>query len=326
MGITIWYHIGLKKVCRSTLSDAMRKRDWRIYECIFYEVLSRCKSITPKHKFKFRSPLYTLDSSVIDLCLSMFFWAKFRRTKGALKLHTLLDNSGSIPTFLVITEGRNQDIRVAKEVNFQLLSDSIITIDRGYVDFEWFYSLEKKGIYFVSRMKKGIKYEIIGQQEVRDINRKKGVTFDLIIRLFSQKGKKEYPKELRLIGFKDPETQKEFTFLTNNFKLSCYAICLIYKARWQIELFFKWIKQNLKIKTFLGTTKNAVLTKIWIAMIYYLILSYIKYQTKYKYSLLELTRIFKEALFFRVSLIDILSLKSSNISKIREPSYQLSLF
>jgi hypothetical protein len=320
---SIWYHIGLRKICRSTLSDANNRRDWRIYEGIFYDILSRCKEVTPKHKFKFKNPLYTLDSTVIDLCLSLFSWAKFRKRKGALKIHYLYDHSGAIPTFLVLTDAKVHDIRVAKGGEIPLSSDSIISIDRAYIDFSWLYCLERRGIYFVSRMKKGIKYEVIGQHKIYD---KRGVLRDITIKLTSDQKGKEYPKELRLVEFEDPETDKIFLFLTNNFKLSPYTIAQIYKARWQIELFFKWIKQNLKIKSFLGCTKNAVLTQIWIAMCYYLLLSYIKYQTKYKYSLLELTRVLKEAIFLRVSLIDLLSLKTKDLHKIRSPSSQLTLF
>lgn len=318
-----WYHIGLKKICRSTLSEANNRRDYRIYEGIFYEMLSHCKGVTPKHKFKFKNPLYTLDSTVIDLCLSLFSWAKFRKRKGALKIHYLYDHSGAIPTFLVLTDAKVHDIKVAKGEKIPLFSDSIISIDRAYIDFSWLYSLERKGIFFVSFMKKGIKYKIIGQHKIYD---KRGVMRDLTIKLTSDQKGKEYPNELRLVEFKDPESGKTFLFLTNNFKLSPYTIAQIYKARWQIELFFKWIKQNLKIKSFLGCTKNAVLTQIWIAMCYYLLLTYIKYQTKYKYSLLELTRLLKETIFLRVSLIDILSLKTKNLHKIRSPSSQLTLF
>jgi len=324
--VSIWYHIGLKKICRSTLSDANNRREYRIFEGIFYELLSRCKDITPKHKFKFKNPLYTLDSTVIDLCLSLFPWAKFRKTKGALKLHYLYDHSGAIPTFLVITDARQQDIKVAREENIPLLSDSILSIDRAYIDFKWLYLLGKKKVFFVIRLRKNIKYEIIGQHKVEEMNKKMGVLEDLIIKIGTKEKRKDYPDDLRLVRFKDEETKREFIFLTNNFKLSPYTIAQIYKARWQIELFFKWIKQNLKIKSFLGVSKNAVLTQIWIAMCYYLLLSYIKYQTKYRYSLLELTRILQEVIFIRVSLVDILSLNSYTIHKIRDPVSQLALF
>jgi len=190
-------------------------------------------------------------------------------------------------------------------------------------DNKWLYSLKKSRVSFVTRAKKNLKYELIGQHEV---DKKKGLLFDQTIKLTGYYQAKDYPDELPLIGFRDPETKRKLIFLTNNFSLSAYTITQIYKARWQIELFFKWIKQNLKIKSFLGTSTNAVLTQIWVAMCYYLLLSYIKYQTKYSYSLLELSWIFSEMVFERISLIDLLSCKYYNISKIREPDLQESLF
>ncbi len=294
-----WYHIGLKDIKRSTLSDANNQRDYRIYEDLFYSLLDRCRSITPKHKFRFNNPLYTLDATVIDLCLSLFPWAKFRKTKGALKLHYLYDHSGSIPTFLVVTDAKQHEIKVAKGQDLPILPDSIISVDRAYIDYKWLHSLEKSRVSFVTLAKKNLKYELIGQHGV---DKKKGLLFDKTIKLRGYYQSKNYPDELRLIGFRDPETEKELVFLTNNLSLSAYTITQIYKARWQIELFFKWIKQNLKIKSFLGTSKNAVLTQIWVAMCYYLLLSYIKYQTKYSYSLLELSWILAETVFERISL------------------------
>ncbi len=318
-----WYHIGLKDIKRSTLSDANNRREYRIYEELFYILLSRCRSITPKHKFRFKNPLYTIDATVVDLCLSLFPWAKFRKRKGALKLHYLYDHSGSIPTFLVVTDAKQHEIKVARGQNLPLLPDSIISVDRAYIDYKWLYSLKRTKVYFVTRAKRNLKYEVLGQHE---IDSKKGLLFDKTISLTGYPQSKAYPEVLRLIGYKDPEAKKTLVFLTNNFRLSAYTITQIYKARWQIEIFFKWIKQNLKIKSFLGTSKNAVLTQIWIAMCYYLLLAYIKYQTKYSYSLLELSRMLSEMILERVSLIDLLSLRYYNLKKIREPDKQLSIF
>ncbi len=318
-----WYHIGLQNIKRSTLADANNHRSHKIYEALFYYLLERCKSITPKHKFRFNNPLYSLDASVIDLCLNMFPWAKFRKRKGAIKLHCLYDHSGSIPTFLVVTDGKQHEIKVTKKLELPIMPDSIISVDRGYIDFKWLYSLDESKVFFVTRAKKNIQYEVTGQHKV---NKKKGLLFDKTIRLTGCYQKKDYPKELCIVGYKDPETGKKYVFLTNNFKLAAYTITQIYKARWQIEIFFKWIKQNLKIKSFLGTSKNAVLTQIWIAMCYYLLLSYIKYQTKYSYSLLELSRIFSETIFEKISLIDLLSCNYYNITRIRSPDLQPSLF
>ena len=318
-----WYHIGLKDIKRSTLSDANNHRDYRIYEELFYSLLSRCRSITPKHKFRFKNPLYSMDATVVELCLSLFPWARFRKRKGALKLHYLYDHSGSIPTFLVVTDARQHEIKVARRQHLPLLPDSIISVDRAYIDYNWLYSLKRTGVFFVTRAKRNMKYVDIGQHEV---DNNKGLLFDKTIRLTGYYQSKAYPEPLRLIGYKDPETEKILLFLTNNFRLSAYTMTQIYKARWQIEIFFKWIKQNLKIKSFLGTSKNAVLTQIWVAMCYYLLLAYIKYQTKYSYSLLELSWMLAEMILERISLIDLLSLRHYTLTKIREPDPQLSIF
>lgn len=314
------YHLGLNSIHRSTLADANQSRNYAIYENLFYRIFERCKNVTPKHKFRFKNPLYILDSTTIDLCLSLFPWAKFRTTKGAIKLHCQLDYSGQIPSFAVITDGKQHDIKVARKI-FMPVADSITCFDKGYIDFKWFYSLEKEHGYFVTRAKDNLKYEIIGQQ---DTNNKKGVLKDTIIKLTGYYQNKDYPDNLRLIEYYDEETDILYYFLTNNFKLSAFTIALIYKARWQIEIFFKWIKQNLKIKTFLGTSKNAVLTQVWTAMCYYLLLSYIKYQTKFKHGLSVLHKLIQETLLNRLCLIDLLHLTEKTLPKIRAPE-QLNL-
>ncbi|MBI5745713.1 MAG: IS4 family transposase [Nitrospirae bacterium] len=287
---TRWYHLGLTGVHRSTLSDANTKRDYRIFEDTFYHLLARCRDLTPKHKFRFKNPLYTIDSTTIDLCLSVFPWAKFRKTKGAIKMHCLYDHSGAMPCFLTVTDGKRNDVRAAKETSHPLSPDSIVSVDKAYIDYKWLYSLAEQGVWFVTRAKSNIDYAVTGQHQVTG----KGVLSDERISLSGIKTKTLYPKDLRLIRYYDEERQKILTFLTNNFKLATRTIAQIYKSRWQIELFFKWIKQNLKIKSFLGTSKNAVLTQIWIAMCYYLLLTYIKYQTKYGYSLLQLSRVIRK--------------------------------
>ena len=318
-----WYHIGLKDIKRSTLSDANNSRSWRIYEELFYSILRRCKDITPKHKFRFKSPLYTLDATVIELCLSLYPWAKFRKRKGALKIHNLYDHSGCIPTFMAISDGKQHDVKVAKDLDLPLMADSIVSVDRAYIDYKWLNSLNTSGVYFVTRAKKNINYEIIGQHKV---NKKKGLLFDYTIKLSGYYQSRFYPQNLRLVGFHDRETNKTLVFLTNNFLLSAYTITQIFKARWKIEEFFRWIKQNLRIKSFLGTSKNAVLTQIWVAMCYYLLLSYIKYQTKYSYTLSEFAIMLKETVLERTSLIDLLSCTHYTCYKAREPDLQLILF
>lgn len=321
-----WYHIGLKGIKRSTLSDAMQNRPYEIFEGLFYKLLTKCQSVTPKHRFKFKNPLYSLDSTVIDLCLSIFPWATFRKRKGAIKLHYLYDHSGCLPTFMTMTDGKTHDIRVAKSnktLDLALLPDSIISIDKAYIDYQWLYSLNIRQITFVTRVKNNADYQVTGQH--KSIKRKQVVRDD-IVQFTGYESRKKYPEQLRIVGYIDPETDKQYEFLTNNLKLAAGTIADIYKSRWQIELFFKWIKQNLKIKSFLGTSPNAVLTQVWVAMCYYLLLTYIKYQTKYGYSLTELGRMIREVLMVRTNLVDILSLNAKTIKKAREPVPQLTLF
>jgi len=317
-----WYHLGMKDIRRSTFSDANNKRDYQIFESLFYHLLSRCRDYTPKHRFKFNNPLFSLDASVIDLCLSVFPWAKFRRTKGAIKLHCLYDHSGALPSFITITDGKKHDVTVARKTELPLSPDSIISIDRAYIDFKWLNLLDENSVWFVTRAKSNIDYVVTGQHPVSG----KGVRKDRTILLNGPRTKNYYQKELRLVEFYDEETKKHLTFLTNNRKLAASTIAAIYKSRWQIELFFKWIKQNLKIKSFLGTSKNAVLTQIWVAMSYYLLLTYIKYQTKYGHSLLTLSRIIREMLFERKNLIDILTLKPERLVAVQDEPIQGALF
>lgn len=318
-----WYHLGLNRVCRSTLSDANNRRDYRVFEDLFYALLKRCKDLTPKHKFRFKNPLYSLDATTIDLCLSVFPWAKFRTAKGAIKLHCQYDHSGALPSFMVITDGKRHEARVVKEHAFPLKPDSIVSVDRGYLDFKWLYSLTLKKVWFVTRGKKNFKYEFIGQhQEPKG----KGVLQDQRVRLTGYYASRNYPEVLRRIEFYDEEKDKVLVFLTNNFKFAASTIAAIYKSRWQIELFFKWIKQNLKIKSFLGTSKNAVMSQVWVAMCCYLLLTYIKYQSRYRGALLELSRVIRETLMDRKTLLDILTLKPEKLKLINTEPIQGSLF
>ncbi|KMP12229.1 hypothetical protein UR09_01685 [Candidatus Nitromaritima sp. SCGC AAA799-A02] len=318
-----WYHLGLDRVCRSTLSDANNRRDYGVFEDLFYHLLKRCRDLTPKHKFRFKNPLYSLDATTVDLCLSVFPWAKFRTAKGAIKLHYQYDHSGALPSFLVITDGKRHEARVVKEHAFPLLPDSIVSVDRGYLDFKWLYSLTLKRVWFVTRGKKNFKYEFAGQhQEPKG----KGVLQDQTVRLVNFYASRDYPEVLRRIEFYDEEKKKVLVFLTNNFKLAASTIAAIYKSRWQIELFFKWIKQNLKIKSFLGTSKNAVMSQVWVAMCCYLLLAYIKYQSRYRGSLLALNRVIRETLMDRKALIDILTLKPDRLRLIDTEPIQYSLF
>jgi hypothetical protein len=317
-----WYHLGLSGVSKSTLADANNRRDYRIFESLFYNLMRRCKDLTPKHRFRFNNPLYSIDATTIDLCLSMFPWAKFRTAKGAIKMHCLYDHSGALPTFIIVTDGKKHDVRVAKEHEFPLVPDSIVSVDKAYVDYKWLRSLQDKGVWFVTRAKRNIDYVVVGQHVAKG----KGILSDERIALQGPLTKTYYPDDLRLIRFHDDARNKTLVFLTNNFKLAASTIAQIYKSRWQIELFFKWIKQNLKIKSFLGTSKNAVLTQVWVAMCYYLLLSYIKYQTKFGNSLLYLSRVIRETLFERKTLIDILTLRPKRLLAAHEQGLQGSLF
>lgn len=314
------YHLGLPPVKRSTLSDANNKRSYKIFEGLFYKLLSRCQDVAPKHKFKFKNPLHSLDATTIDLCLSVFPWAKFRQAKGGIKLHCDLNHAGMIPEFLRITEARQHEITVAKQF-FTITPDSIYCIDKGYIDYEWFRHIHDAKAFFVTRAKYNLNCRFIGQHSEAN---KKGVVADELIELKGFYVSQDYPHPLRLITYFDWETSKELVFLTNNMNLSALTIAQIYKARWQIEIFFKWIKQNLKIKSFLGASENAVLTQIWIAMCYYLLLAFIKFQTSYKHSLFYLHRVIRETLLARCTLIDILKATESVIPRLKRDDPQLT--
>lgn len=316
------YHLGLPaKIARSTLADANAKRSPQIYEQLFYALLSRCRDLTPKHRFRFKNPLYSLDATVIDLCLASFPWAKFQARKGALKLHYQFDYSGELPVFLAITDGKKHEISVAKS-DIPIIPDSIYCVDRGYIDYSWFRRISDEKAFFVTRAKNNMVARLVGQHETP---KKPGVIFDEVIEMGGFYTRQDYPGELRHIGFYDAESDRYFEFITNNFALAAETIAKIYKARWQIEIFFKWIKQNLKIKTFLGTSKNAVMTQIWVAMCYYLMLAYVKYQARYKASLFYLHRLVRETLLERASLFDLLSLNEARLARLKRQDPQLCL-
>ena len=290
------YHLGAKPVSRSTFADANNMRPASFYEALFTKLYQRCRIVSPKHKFKFKNKLFSLDASVIDLSLSVFPWARFRRTKSAVKIHTLLDHSGYLPAFVSITDGKTHEINVATSLN--LPKGSILVEDKAYNDYQWFADLTQNGIYFVTRQKRNAIYRVT---ERRDVNKKQGVCSDQTIKLTSAKGL-QCPHPLRRVGYRDPKTKKHYVFLTNNFKLSPKTIADIYKDRWQIEIFFRWIKQNLKIKAFNGNSRNAVMTQIYVALIAYLLLCLFKYLSKISVSLQNLLRVIQLNLFRRCSL------------------------
>jgi len=321
-----WYHLGLTSVARSTLADANTNRDADILKEVFYSLLEKCRDLTPGHRFRFKNPLYSFDSTLINVCLSLYPWATYRKKKGAFKLHTLFDHNGYLPSFVVLTDGRTHDINVMKDSSYgvpALSPDSILLVDRAYIDYKWLYSLTKQRLYFVTRMKKNMKYTVLGQQELPE---KKGIVADCRVHLANYYHSRYYPAPLRLVTVADPETGELVTFITNNFMFDATTIAELYKSRWQIEIFFKWIKQNLKIKSFLGTSKNAVMTQIWTAMIYYLLLSFIKFQTKCRHSLHELTRIIGELLLDNTHLIEIIGVSLNSYAVVKRKQLQLSLF
>jgi putative transposase len=295
------YHLGSAKLTRSNLSRINEDKPYALYEALFGKLLNRCQGMTPGHDFRFKNPLYSLDASTIDLCLSAFPWADFRTTKGGIKLHVGLNHAGYLPEFVTITDGKTSDINVGRTLGFP--KGSMVAIDRGYNDYAWYNQLTEKGIFFVTRLKSNAKTRVVSRRPVLS---SKGLSSDQTIEFTGAQTAKKCPIQLRRIGYRDPETGKHYIFLTNNFKLAAKTIADIYKARWQVELFFKWIKQNLKIKSFIGTSKNAVMTQIWIALCVYLLLAFIKFQSKLKKSMQQILRLLHLNLFEKRDLMALL--------------------
>jgi hypothetical protein len=289
------YHLGMKPTSRATLARINEQQPYQLYKRLFSQMLLRCKSYAPKHRFKFEGKIYLLDATTIDLCLAIFPWAKFRKRKGAIKLHFGLDADGYLPAFMNMSNGKCHEMQWAKALTLQ--PGSCVVFDRGYNDYTWYDSLTKRHITFVTRLKRNAVVEYLGKRRGR---KPTNVNADQTIRL---KGMKT---DLRLISYHDPETDKEYHFLTNSFELNASTVADLYKERWQIELFFKWIKQNLKVKTFLGTSRNAVLTQLWIALCVYLLLSFLKFKARLGISLTSILRLLQLNLFERRQLIDLL--------------------
>ena len=295
------YHLGSVKLSRSNLSRINNGKPYALYEALFEKLLSRCQGVVPGHSFRFSNPLYSLDASTIDLCLSVFPWADFRTTKGAVKLHVGLNHAGYLPEFVTVTEGKDHDVTVGRTLEFP--KGSIVAVDKGYNDYTWYKQLTDKGVFFVTRLKTNAKYRIVCRHPVL---KNKGLTCDQTIEFSGAQTAKKCSVQLRRIGYRDAETGKRYVFLTNNFKLSAKTIVDIYKARWQVELFFKWIKQNLKIKSFVGTSKNAVMTQIWIALCVYLLLAFLKFQSRLQKSTQQILRLLQLNLFEKRDLMTLL--------------------
>ena len=297
------YHLGAGKLSRSTLSDANNKRSSEIYRDLFFATLRKVQNVAPKYKLKLPRKLFIMDSTTIDLCLKLFPWARFRKTKAAVKIHTVLQVDGLLPTFLHITDGKTHDAKAAEELNVP--GGSFVVFDRGYNDFCLFKSFTDKNIRFATRKKSNAKFSIIKSLPVEP---ETGVLSDEIIEFTNYYSRRKYPGQLRLICYQDKETNKKLTFFSNDFTLDAKTIADIYKARWEIELFFKTIKQNLKIKRFIGTSRNAVMTQIWIAMIAYLLTSYYKFLHQAKRSIQTIIRLIQINLFERKPLKDLIEL------------------
>lgn len=293
-------HLGIEALPRSSLSYANAHRPWQLYERTFHLLLGRFQAQLAmgggkrKQKFRFKNKLVSLDSSVIDLCLKMYDWAKFRTTKGAIKLHLLLDHDGYLPSFCVITTGKVHDVTVARTLKFQ--PGTIVVDDRGYNDYELFGRWTDEGVYFVTRLKDNAVYRVLKRFPVPE-NKSGSVVKDQIIRFTGQGAKAKCPQPLRRVTFYDDEQQRTFDFLTNNFKLSAATIAATYKDRWAVELFFKALKQNLKIKTFVGTTSNAVKTQVWTALITMLMLRFMQLKSQWGWSLSNLVALLRMNLF-----------------------------
>lgn len=292
--------LGFGSVRRSTLADANRTRPLKVLEDLFFDVLAQAQRSAPKSGFRFHGQVLALDSSTIELCLSLSPWARFHHEKGAAKLHTAIDLAGDLPLFAVITNGRTHDIQVARRLSFAPGTTTIF--DRGYVDYAWMNELNQSGVFFVTRAKSNCQFKVV---QSRETDRTRGHICDQIIYLKSQKGRL-YQGTLRRIRYRDPETNKRLTFLTNRMDLATQTICDLYKSRWKVELFFKTLKQQLKVKKFLGTTANAVKAQILVALIAYLLIQILRLSMKTHISIPDAMAVIGTLLLVRQPLMNIL--------------------
>jgi hypothetical protein len=291
-------HLGLPAAPkRSTLAYANEHRPWQLYQTVFHQLLEKCQQVAAKapgkkkRKFRFKNKLMSLDATVIALCASVFDWAQFRRTKGAVKLHLLLDHDGYLPSFAVVTEGKQHEVRVARQLHFA--PGTILAIDRGYSDYKWFARLTEEGVYFVTRLKDNADYKVL---EERDIPKRKGLLRDQVI-FFYKLAETGVDCWFRRIEYLDEENDQVLVFLTNNMNLAAATVAAVYKDRWAIELHFKALKQNLRLKTFVGTSENALQTQIWTALIAMLLIKYLQLRSSFGWSLSNLVALLRQQLF-----------------------------
>jgi len=317
------YHMGIRgKISKSTLADANEKRNWRIFADFAQVLIHIARPLYADEDFgvDLKETVYALDATTIDLCLSMFPWARFRKHKGAIKLHTLLDLRGSIPTFIYISDGKLHDINVLDHLITE--SGSFYVMDRGYLDFARLYQVHQNLSFFVIRAKSNLKFQRIYSQPV---DKQTGLICDQTIQLTNYYASKDYPEKFRRIKYCDITTDKTLVFLTNNFKLPALTIAKLYKNRWQVELFFKWIKQHLRIKKFYGTSENAVKTQIWIAVSIYILVAIIKKRLNLDQSLYTILQVLSITLFEKIPILQVFADDDYILSKTYSGN-QLNLF
>jgi transposase len=317
------YHMGFSEpVRRSTLADANEARDWRIYAELAQRLIAQARKLYAKEDLglELANTVYALDSTTIDLCLSVFPWAHFRTTKAAVKMHTLLDLRGNIPTFIHVSDGKLADVHALDLLVPE--PGAIYVMDRGYVDFARLHAMHQAGAFFVTRAKSNLKAH---RRYSATTDRATGIICDQIIALDGHYTKQHYPERLRRIRFRDAETGKTLVFLTNNFDLPALTIAALYKNRWQVELFFKWIKQHLRIKQFYGTSENAVKTQIWIAVSVYVLVAIVKKRLRLDASLYTLMQVLSVTIFEKVPIQTALSSEASKCDTVTENN-QLNLF
>lgn len=299
------YHMGIRSnVCRSTIADANEQRDWRIYADLASALIATARDLYKTETFldDLEETVYALDSTTIDLCLSMFPWANFRKNKGAIKLHTLLDLRGNIPTFIHISDGKLHDVNALDLITME--PGAFYVMDRGYVDFERLFAINQASAFFVTRSKSNTKYRRLYSHPV---DRSTGLICDQTVVLTGITSKKDYPEQLRRVKFHDTETDKTLVFLSNNFSLPPLKIAHLYRCRWQVELFFKWIKQNLRIKTFYGTSENAVKSQIWIAVSVYVLVAIMKKSLYIPASLYTILQVLSVTIFEKTPIFQLLA-------------------
>ena len=318
------YHMGIRgRISRSTLARANENRNWRIYADFAQVLIGIARPLYLNDDFgvQLKQTAYAFDSTTIDLCLELFPWAKFRKTKAAIKLHTLLNLRGSIPEFIHITKGKVHDVNILDLLIIQ--PGSFYVMDRGYLDFKRLYAIHQSSAFFVTRAKRNLK---VRRRYSRPVDKSTGLRADQTIILTGIKTAKDYPEPLRRISYRDPETEKHLVFLTNNFPLPALTIALLFKARWRVELFFKWIKQHLRIKAFFGTSENAVKTQVWIAVCVYVLVAILKKRLQTDRSLYTILQILSLSQFEKEPLYDLLSQQSTDLSRNSVLPKQLTLF